>query len=182
MHGPLSEHARGDCRANRRAWTAAAQRQEIHRQISRSHSVRHRCQSEWKGHATATVQRSNVRNLLPLPRNRRRILRLRAFTRAAAGALAHLWSRFAGPNSEEGLLRKRRAAAADQHIAQAAQICREDIRDRRKSPICKRCQTEEQSDEVELHRKDGGNKGHHAYAAKYNQGLARGAQRPTSPY
>src|SRR5262249_8193345 len=50
-------------------------------------------------------------HLLPLPRDRGRVFRLRPRARAAAGAVAHLWRRPAGADPAQGVPRERRAAA-----------------------------------------------------------------------
>ena len=49
--------------------------------------------------------------LLPVPRNRRRVLRLRARARSRAGPLAHLRRRSSRPGAQEGLLGERGPAA-----------------------------------------------------------------------
>ena len=49
------------------------------------------------------VQRCDVQDLLPVPGNRRRVLRLRAFGDPRAGPMAHLRTGFARRRAEEGL-------------------------------------------------------------------------------
>src|SRR5262249_47880155 len=61
--------------------------------------------------AAAGVRRRALRDLLPLPGDRGRVLRLRAGAGAAAGALAHLRPGPAGVDPAQGLSRERRALA-----------------------------------------------------------------------
>ena len=61
--------------------------------------------------AAADLRRPALRDLLPLPRDRGRVLRLRPGARPAAGALAHLRARAAGSHPAQGLLRERGAPA-----------------------------------------------------------------------
>ena len=74
-----------------------------------------------RGDAAAGLQGRALRDLLPLPRDRRRVLRLRAGAGAAAGPLAHLRHR-ACPTAilQEGLPRERRAAAGARSMTAAA--------------------------------------------------------------
>ena len=84
-------------RADRRAGTPAARGAALLRGAPGPHLLRHRRGPApgWREVPAAGLQGRALRDLLPLPRDRGRVLRLRAGAGAAAGALAHLRHRAA---------------------------------------------------------------------------------------
>src|SRR4029453_19079511 len=119
---PLPQLQRRDGCADRRARAAAADVAPLLRETPGPHLLRHRRKPApvRRAHAAAGLQGPALRDLLPLPRDRGRVLRLRARAGAAAGALAHLRHRPAGLDPEEGLPRERRAAAGVESMTAAA--------------------------------------------------------------
>ena len=108
---PLPQHVGGDGRARRRARPPAARVAEVLREVPGPHPVRHRRRAAAvrQRDAAAGLRRRAVRDLLPLPGDRGRVLRLRARAGAAAGPLADLRHRPAGAHPEEGLREQRGA-------------------------------------------------------------------------
>ena len=111
---PLPEPQRRDRCPDRRAGAAAA---SVADASSRRHQDRIFFGTDavpppaGRGDAAASLQGRALRDLLPLPGDGRRVLRLRAGAGAAAGPLADLRHRAARRHPAQGLPRERRAAA-----------------------------------------------------------------------
>ena len=109
---PLPQHDGRARRAHRRAGPPAARLAEVLREVPGPHPVRHRRRAAARRRRVpaAGLQGRALRDLLPLPRDRGRVLRLRAGAGAAAGPLADLRHRPARRHPEEGLPRQRACA------------------------------------------------------------------------
>src|SRR5690606_24581132 len=75
--------------------------------------VRDRRDPERPRDTAAGLRRRAVPDLLPLPGNGGRVLRLRARAGSSAGTVAHLRPRAAGSDPAEGLQRERAAVVGD---------------------------------------------------------------------
>ena len=84
---------------------------QVLRSLPGPHPVRHRRRSARRRNAAAGVRRRPVPDLLPLSRDRGRILRLRAGAGAAAGPVEDLRPGAPGTDPAQGLLPERRARA-----------------------------------------------------------------------
>src|SRR4029453_3466484 len=112
-----SKYARGGGWGDRRTGASAADGSTLLRAVSGSDHVRHRRGPERDGDAAAALWRRALRDLLSVPGDRGRVLRLRAGAHPAARPVADLRPRTARIDLEEGLPRQRRTAVARGLIA-----------------------------------------------------------------
>src|SRR5688572_12849179 len=103
MAGQTSQPARRNWRAYWGARPAAAGLPPVLRQVPGSDPLRDRCRPERLRDAAADLWRTALRDLLPVSRNGRRVLRLRAGAETSTGAMAHLRNRAARSDLEEGV-------------------------------------------------------------------------------
>src|SRR5207247_307497 len=111
-----AQHGGRDRSAHRRAGPPAAHRAEVLREVPGPDPLRDRCRAAPRRRAlpAAGLQGRALRDLLPVPRDRGRVLRLRACPRPAPGALADLRPRPSRRHPREGVPGQRppRAGAA----------------------------------------------------------------------
>src|SRR6185436_376740 len=118
---PLSEPHRGDRGPRRGAGTPAADVAEVLREVPGPDlpGYRRGATAGWEQLPPAGLQGRAVRDLLPLPGDRGRVLRLRAGARPAPRTLADLRHRPARRGPEKGLPRERGASPGAQSVTAA---------------------------------------------------------------